>query len=77
MKRVGKISFNDENNRYGILNNMDLWENEGLHCGNCLEVFVNGEWINDRIEMRWNRQKDEYYLVNSKLTELEGLKVKY
>lgn len=77
MKSIGKISFNYYNNRYGILNNMNLWHNDGLHCGECLEVFVNGKWIKDRIEMRWNSENDEYYLVNTKITELEGLKVKY
>lgn len=77
MKRIGKIEFNYENNRYGIINNMDLWENEGLHCGSSIEVFINGEWVKDRIEMRRNNNKDEYYLINSKLTELAGIKVKY
>lgn len=77
MKSIGKISFNYENNRYGILNSMNLWYNDGLHCGECLEVFINGEWIKDRIEMRWNSENNEYYLVNTKITELEGLKVKY
>lgn len=77
MKSIGKISFNYDNNRYGILNNMNLWCNDGLHCGECLEVFVNGKWVKDRIEMRWNSENDEYYLVNTKITELEGLKVKY
>lgn len=77
MKSIGKISFNYDNNRYGILNNMNLWHNDGLRCGECLEVFVNGKWIKDRIEMRWNSENDEYYLVNTKITELEGITVKY
>ena len=53
---------------------MDLWENEGLHCGQCLKVLINGEWVEDRLEMTWDSQ---WYLVKSKLKgeQLENLKV--
>ena len=69
-----KLAYNDETKRFGVINSMDLWENEGLHCGQCLKVFINGEWVEDRLEMTWNSQ---WYLVKSKLKEeqLENLKV--
>ena len=69
--KEGKLGYNEENDRYGVLV-MDCWEIEGLHCGDTLEVCVNGEWVADRIEMH----KNKYYLVNSKLkgVELEGLR---
>ena len=53
---------------------MDLWENEGLHCGQCLKVFINGECVEDRLEMTWD---SHWYLVKSKLKgeQLENLKV--
>jgi len=71
----GLLGYNSSNNRYGILNRMDLWEVEGLHCGDCLEVLIDGEWIVDRIEMS---SQNGWYLVKGKLTcdELEGIKVR-
>lgn len=74
-KKTGKLSYNYENERYGILDRMDLWLDSGLHCGECFEVFINGEWVADRIEL----SKGEWYLVYSKLCgdELEGIKVRY
>ena len=70
-----RLSYNYENDRYGILNEMDLWQNSGLHCGDHIKVFYNNEWINDRIEMNI---REEWYLVETgyKGKELEGLKVK-
>lgn len=44
-----KLSYNFENDRYGILEH-DLWINEGLHCGEGVEVYVNDKWVEDRIE---------------------------
>ena len=69
-----RLSYNYDNDRYGVLNNMDLWEDKGLHCGEHLEVFIDGKWVEDRIEM----SKGEYYLVESGLSgsQLEGLKVR-
>ena len=69
-----KLAYNDETKRYGVINSMDLWENEGLHCGQCLKVLINGEWVEDRLEMTWD---SKWYLVKSKLKEaqLENLKV--
>lgn len=65
----GRLGYNSDNDRYGILS-MDLWEDDGLHCGECFEVLVDGKWIEDRIEMNRN---GEWYLVYSKLkgSELE------
>jgi hypothetical protein len=74
-KKTGILSYNYDNERYGILNAMDLWEDDGLHCGECFEVFINNEWVADRVEM----SKWEWYLVYSKLSgsQLEGLKVRF
>lgn len=74
-KIIGRLGYNKYENRFGILV-MDLWQVEGLHCGECLEVWVNDEWINDRIEMS---TKDGWYLVNTKFKgdDLEYLKVRY
>jgi hypothetical protein len=46
----GRLGFNSNNQRYGLLV-MDLWEDTGFHCGESLQVEVNGEWVNTRMEM--------------------------
>lgn len=74
--KEGKLSYNYENDRYGIINSSDLWAIDGLHCGDTFAIFINDEWVEDRIEMDIN---STWYLVNSKLesNQLEGIKVKY
>lgn len=73
---IGRLGYNEELDRYGILIS-DLWENEGLHCGDSIEVLINNEWIKDRIE--YDNKIKKWYLFNSKLVgeELEFLKVRF
>lgn len=75
-KKIGWLGYNSNNDRIGILNNLDLWEDYGLHCGECFEVFINDEWKADRLEMTWDKK---WYLVYSKFEgdQLEGLKVRF
>lgn len=80
-KITGKLGFNSRNGRYGLLVD-DLWEIEGLHCGQCLEWYdyEKGEWIEDRIEGEYPANTPSaWYLDISKLQgrELEGLRVRY
>lgn len=73
--KTGFLGYNYDNDRYGILNKMDLWEDDGLHCGECFEVFIDSKWVSDRIEMKFDKT---WYLVETKLegNQLEGLKVR-
>ena len=73
---MARLGYNQQNDRYGILS-MDLWENEGLHCGDKVEVKINEEWKTDRIE--YSHENQEWYLVHSKIKgdELEYLQVRY
>lgn len=32
------------NGRYGILSS-DLWIDTGLHCGECLQILMDGKWV--------------------------------
>lgn len=70
---VGKLGYNPLTKRFGVLV-MDLWEKDGLHCGTCLEVYIDGEWVSDRLEM----SNHKYYLVRTGLIDeaLEGLKIR-
>lgn len=72
---MARLGYNQELDRYGILE-ADLWVDEGLNCGECIEVFINDEWIKDRIE--YNHKIKNWYLVESNLVgeELEFIKVK-
>ena len=73
-KEFGRLGYNGHNDRYGILNRMDLWEDEGLHCGTGLDIVIDDEIIHTRIEMKG---KNTWYLVDTGLEgeELEGIKV--
>lgn len=46
----GRLSYNQANDRYGLLVG-DLWHHDGLHCGDTLEVMVDGAWTPCRMEM--------------------------
>lgn len=73
----GRMGYNSENKRYGLLIS-DLWEIDGFHCGTPMEYWDSDkeEWIPTRIEMAWPSQ--EYYLVDTELQgeALEGLKIR-
>lgn len=72
--KEGRLGYNGKNKRYGLLIS-DLWEKDGFHCGNHMEVCLNGEWIPTQIEMD---SKEQWYLtgIDKAGTELEGLKVR-
>lgn len=50
MMKEGRLGYNQQNDRYGLLIS-DLWEHDGFHCGDCMEVLIDGKWIPTRIEM--------------------------
>ena len=58
---TGRLGYNSDNDRYGLLVS-DLWEHEGFHCGEGLEVMADGKWIATRMEMSADR---EWYLVGT------------
>ena len=57
----GRLGFNENNGRYGLLVS-DLWEVDGLHCGDLLDVLIDDKWITTRIEMTSDQQ---WYLVDT------------
>lgn len=67
------LGINRENGRYGLLSG-DLWVNDGLHCGQELEVETRDGSILTRLEMDAN---GNWYLVGTSWSgaDLEGLKV--
>ena len=60
----GRLGYNSDNDRYGLLVS-DLWQHDGFHCGETLEVMVDGKWIQSRMEMAWTPAGGEWYLVGT------------
>ena len=58
---TGKLGYNIRTQRYGLLV-ADLWEHTGLHCGEPVEIKVDGAWRKTRMEMNAKRQ---WYLVGT------------
>ena len=58
---TGRLGYNSANDRYGLLVS-DLWEHDGFHCGEVLEVMVDDKWQKTRMEMGIDRQ---WYLVGT------------
>jgi len=70
-KYYGTLFYNPYNDRIGIKYDDGNIE-DGLHCGQTMEVSINNKWIPTRIEM-----DEDWYLVGfGKLDSLEGLKVR-
>lgn len=59
--REGRLGYNNSNGRYGILSS-DLWLDTGLHCGECLQVLMDGKWMQTRMEMDADQN---WYLVGT------------
>ena len=51
---IGRLGYNSANDRYGLLVS-DLWEYDGFHCGEVLEVMVDDKWQKNRMEMGLDR----------------------
>ena len=61
MMKQGRLGYNSSNGRYGLLSS-DLWIDTGFHYGEGLEVLVDDEWVQTRMEMNPAR---EWYLVGT------------
>ena len=59
--REGRLGYNSSNGRYGILSS-DLWIDTGLHCGECLQILMDGKRVGTRMEMDAARN---WYLVGT------------
>lgn len=70
----GTLRYNSNEKRFGVWSGKK-WENEGLHCGDCLKVLLNDTWVETRIEL--NYCTGEWILDGLRLKgdQLEGLYV--
>lgn len=81
IKLTGRLYFNHQNGRWGIVNSDDLWSYEGLHCGEPIEWYnsENDEWIVDPIEGTYPGNNPQcWYFATSGLKgiALKNLKVR-
>lgn len=68
--RQGALTLDAQTGRMDIRFDLENYYG-GLHCGECLDILINGEWVPTRIEMG-----DGWYLVGIKTDSLEGLIVR-
>ena len=69
-QRTGALVFDELTDRYDIRFDLSDYYG-GLHCGDCLEVFVRGKWKPTRMEYGQN-----WYLVGVRAEDLNGLRVR-
>ena len=68
--RQGALTLDAQTGRMDIRFDLENYYG-GLHCGECLDILINGEWVPTRIEMG-----DGWYLFGIKTDNLEGLIVR-
>lgn len=73
--KQGRLGYDETAGRYGLLIS-DLYEGRFFHCGDRLQVELDGNWIDTRIEMEhpsWT-----WYLVGTGLkgSDLEGIRAR-
>ena len=64
----GTLIYDKKTERFDIRYDLTTYYG-GLHCGDCLDVFVNGRWVPTRIEM-----SDKWYLVGIDTEDIAGLR---
>ena len=69
-QKTGALIFDETADRYDIRFDVNDYYG-GLHCGDCMEVFVRGKWKPTRMEYG-----DNWYLVGIRAADLSGLRVR-
>ena len=66
-KKQGTLVYNDDLDRIDIRFSLDDYYG-GLHCGETMDVFIDGEWIPTQIE-----KARDWFLIGIKTDSLPGL----
>lgn len=69
-KKQGALVYDHNTGRYNIRFDLNDYYG-GLHCGECLDIKVQGKWIATRIEYG-----NGWYLIGIDTDILDGLKVR-
>lgn len=68
----GRLYYNAENKRYGLMIRGE-WYIDGFHCGDTLEVWIDGKWQPTRVECD---DGENWYLIGFEGMVLYDLKVR-
>lgn len=68
----GVLIYDRDNDRYRIRDFEKDILGDGLHCGQPLDVWVDGEWRPTRLE-----KGNKWYLIGQRGILLDGIKVRY
>lgn len=77
--------YNADRERYGVLDEDDTWNTEGLHCGACFTALIGPDWLPVRLEytQRGHEKTRGWYLIGpgekalpAACQTLDGLRVK-
>lgn len=68
--KQGALVYDEETDRIDIRFGLDDYYG-GLHCGETIDVLIDGQWIPTRIE-----KSSAWYLVGVKTKTLPGLQVR-
>lgn len=68
--KQGTLIFDEYRDRYDIRFDLNEYYG-GLHCGDCLDVFIRGKWKPARMEYGNN-----WYLTGIRTDDLNGLLVR-
>ena len=68
--KQGSLLYDEERDRVDIRFGVNDYYG-GLHCGETMEVLIDGQWVPTRIE-----KENDWYLVGIKTKDLPGLQVR-
>ena len=71
-KRIGSLIYDEGSGRMDIRFGLEEYHG-GLHCGDGMEVMLDGKWVPTRIEMNIN---SKWYMVGVDTDSLIGLAVR-
>lgn len=67
----GKLFYNTDNQRYGLINDNGDWLLDDFHCGDTLEILIDGQWKETRIECG-----EDWFLVGFPGVALDNIKAR-
>lgn len=72
---VGRLVYDRQSDRYKIVDKAGEVLHRGLHCGEGLEVMIDGEWFQTRVE--YGHGGRGWYLIDTPYCgQLENLAVR-
>lgn len=84
MQKECTLWYNAARERYGLLDEMDCWDVDGLHCGTCFDALIWEHWLPVRLEysdVRYPLTRGWYLCDGNgalkKQPRLDGLRIRF